>query len=137
MKKQYGFTLIELMIVVAIIGVLSAIAYPSYQSYMKKSGRADAKVGLLKLSDKQERFYLQNNTYTTAFTAAGLNTSTTSEEGYYTFTITSDDLVSGFTLIATAVANKSQANDTGCTVMKLSSTSAKWPNGPAPVKDCW
>ena len=59
MKKQNGFTLIELMIVVAIIGVLSAIAYPSYQSYMKKSARADAKVGLTKLADKQERFYLQ------------------------------------------------------------------------------
>ena len=137
MKKQYGFTLIELMIVVAIVGVLSAIAFPSYNSYMKKSARADAKVGLTKLADKQERFYLQNNTYTTAFTAAGLNTSTTSEEGYYEFSITSSDLVSGFTLIATAVANKSQANDTGCTVMKLSSTGVKAPNGPAPVKDCW
>ena len=137
MKKQYGFTLIELMIVVAIVGVLSAIAFPSYDSYMKKSRRADAKVGLTKLADKQERFYLQNNTYTTAFTAAGLNTSATSEEGYYTFTIDSTDLVSGFRLTARAVVNKSQAEDTGCTVMKLSSTGAKWPNGPAPIKDCW
>lgn len=135
MKKQNGFTLIELMIVVAIIGILSAIAYPSYQSYMKKSARADAKVGLSKLADKQERFYLQNNTYTA--TIADLNTSTTSEEGYYTFTITSDDLLSGFIITATAVTGKSQANDTGCTVMTLSSTSAKTPNGPAPIKDCW
>ena len=138
MKKQNGFTLIELMIVVAIIGVLSAIAYPSYQSYMKKSARADAKVGLSKLADKQERFYLQNNTYTTVFTSAGLNTSSVSEEGYYDFTISSDDLVSGFVLTATAVAGKSQANDTGCTVMTLSSTGVKTPNGvPDGTKDCW
>lgn len=138
MNKQNGFTLIELMIVVAIIGVLSAIAFPSYQSYMKKSARADAKVGLSKLADKQERFYLQNNTYTTSFTATGLNTSLTSEEGYYEFTITSDDLVSGFLLTATAVSTKSQANDTDCTVMTLSSTSVKTPNGvPAGTKDCW
>lgn len=138
MKKYNGFTLIELMIVVAIIGVLSAIAYPSYDSYMKKSRRADAKVGLSKLADKQERYYLQNDTYTNSFAATGLNTSSTSEEGYYTFSITSSDLVSGFTLTATAIATEAQANDTGCTVMTLSSTGAKEPNGnPATEKDCW
>ncbi len=138
MNKQKGFTLIELMIVVAIIGVLSAIAYPSYQSYMKKSARADAKVGLSKLADRQERFYLQNNTYTTAFDSTGMNISSTSEEGYYKFTVTSDDLVSGYLLTATAISTKSQADDTGCTVMKLSSTSIKTPNGvPAGTKDCW
>jgi len=136
MKKNKGFTLIELMIVVAIIGVMSAIAFPSYDSYMKKSRRADAKVGLSKLADKQERFYLQNNTYTNSFAAAGLNTSNASEEGYYSFAISSADLVSGF--IITATAGSSQANDTGCTTMTLSSTGAKEPNGdPATEKDCW
>jgi len=136
MKKNKGFTLIELMIVVAIIGVMSAIAFPSYDSYMKKSRRADAKVGLSKIADKQERFYLQNNTYTNSFAAAGLNTSNTSEEGYYSFAISSADLVSGF--IITATAGSSQANDTGCTTMTLSSTGAKEPNGdPATEKDCW
>ena len=138
MKKYNGFTLIELMVVIAIIGVISAIAYPSYSSYMKKSARADAKVGMSKIADKQERFYLQNNTYTTSFAATGLNTSNISEEGYYSFAITSADLVSGFVITATAVAGKSQANDTGCTSMTLSSTGAKEPNGnPDTEKDCW
>ena len=122
MKKYNGFTLIELMVVVAIIGVISAIAYPSYNSYMNKSRRADAKVGLQKLADKQERFYLQNNTYTSVFTSAGLNTSTTSEEGYYTFAVDSAS-VSGFSMTATAVGI--QANDIDCATLTLSSTSLK------------
>ncbi len=138
MKKNNGFTLIELMIVVAIIGVISAIAFPSYTSYMKKSARADAKVGMSKIADKQERFYLQNNTYTASFAADGLNTSNVSEEGYYGYTIASTDLVNGFVVTATAVAGESQADDTGCTVMTLSSTGIKTPNGvPAGSKDCW
>lgn len=122
MKKYNGFTLIELMVVVAIIGVISAIAFPSYNSYMNKSRRADAKVGLQKLADKQERFYLQNNTYTSVFTSAGLNTSTTSEEGYYTFAVDSAS-VSGFSMTATAVGI--QANDIDCATLTLSSTSLK------------
>ena len=138
MKNCKGFTLIELMIVVVIIGILSAISYPSYTEYLRESARADAKVGLSKIADKLERFYLQNNTYTTSFAAAGLNTSSTSEEGYYSFAITSAALVSGFVITATAVAGESQANDTGCTTMTLSSTGAKEPNGnPATEKDCW
>ena len=138
MNKNNGFTLMELMITVAIIGIMGAIAYPSYTSYLKKSARADAKVGLVKLADKQERFYLQNNTYTTAFDAAGLNTKAVSEEGYYNFTISGADLVNGFILTATAVSTKTQANDTGCTVMTLSSTGVKTPNGPEPgTKECW
>ncbi len=55
--------------VVAIIGIISAIAYPSYDKYMKKSRRSDAKVALTKIVDREERFYLQNNTYTTSTTA--------------------------------------------------------------------
>ena len=152
MKKYNGFTLVELMIVVAIIGVLSAIAFPSYNSYMKKSGRADAKVGMSKLADKQERYYLQNNTYTNLFTAAGLNTSNISEEGYYAFSITptaAADLVKGYVITATAIATKSQAGDTttsagDCTQLVLDSTGIKsaplsndeFGTDPA-VPDCW
>ena len=136
MKKNSGFTLVELMVVVAIVGVISAIAYPSYTSYMKKSGRADAKVGLSKIVDKQERFYLQNNTYTDSFAATGLNTSTTSEEGYYTFSITSTNLVNGFTATATAVAGEAQAKDLDCTSFSLSSTGLKTATGANPTK-CW
>ncbi|MDV7393712.1 type IV pilin protein, partial [Arthrospira platensis SPKY1] len=59
-----GFTLIEVMIVVAIIAILAAIAYPSYQEQVRKSRRADAKVSLLDAVQRQERFFTVNNQYT-------------------------------------------------------------------------
>ena len=68
---QSGFTLIEMMIVVAIIGIISAIAIPSYTSYLKKARRADAKVSLTKMADAQERWYLQKSTYTNSVADVG------------------------------------------------------------------
>ncbi|MCK5002401.1 MAG: type IV pilin protein [Gammaproteobacteria bacterium] len=124
MKKHNGFTLLELMIVVVIIGILSAIAYPSYSEYIKQARLEDAQTGLLVLASRQERFY--RDTYTTSFT--DLNYSSTSEDGYFEFKITSDDLLSGYLLTATS---ESAEIDEGCWTMTLSSTGAKTP------KDCW
>lgn len=61
-----GFTLIELMIVVAIVAVLAAIAYPSYQEQIKRSRRADAKTVVMENAQFMERFYTQNGTYLNA-----------------------------------------------------------------------
>lgn len=61
--KKNGFTLIELMIVVAIVGILAAIAYPSYQEYVARARRADAKTVLLEATQFLERFYTQNGSY--------------------------------------------------------------------------
>ncbi len=127
-----GFSLIELMIVLAIIGVLSAIAYPSYDSYMKKSRRSDAKIALQAMADKQERFYLQNNTYTTNTANVG---GTGTEKNYYVLSIDSAD-VNAFALTATAAAGGPQSNDTttnsgDCTIIKLTSAGAKTPSA------CW
>ena len=60
--KQKGFSLIELMIVVAVIGILAGIAYPSYQEYIARARRADAKTVLLENAQFLERFYSQNGT---------------------------------------------------------------------------
>jgi len=135
-KRNEGFTLMELMVVVAIIAVIGAIAYPNYNSYMKKSRRTDAKVGLTTVVDREERYYIANNTYTTDASKLGLGAAATytTEEGYYLITITSTGLTGGFT--ATAVAQGVQAtdNDTSqgdCTTMTLDSTGLKTPAA------CW
>jgi len=81
MHRQQAFTLIELMIVVAIIGILASIAYPNYQDSVKKSRRADAKSALLGFANAMERYYTENSTYCDAAAAgetavSGCGTST-------------------------------------------------------------
>lgn len=88
MHGQRGFTLIELMVVVAIVGVLAAVAIPSYQEYAVKSRRADGRVLLLEVAQKQERWYTENMTYNTAVTSLGYSSDPViSGERYYSATV--------------------------------------------------
>lgn len=61
--RTYGFTLVELVIVILIIAILGAIAYPSYQDQVRRTRRADAKAALLETAQFLERFYTQNNRF--------------------------------------------------------------------------
>ncbi|GEM_PF-515211 len=91
-----GFTLIELMIVIAVIGILSAIAYPSYQSYVRKGNRSEAQQFMLDISNKQEQYVLDSRTYTATLASGGLNASrqnwtcvtTTCSNSYYSIAVT-------------------------------------------------
>jgi type IV pilus assembly protein PilE len=115
-KNLAGFTLIELMIVVAIIGILAAVAYPSYTNHIIKSRRSDAMGALLGFTNAMERRFTETNSYL----GAGGTNLTPADTGapriyasstkYYTLTIDSAT-ASTYTLRATPISGTSQVND--------------------------
>jgi type IV pilus assembly protein PilE len=116
-RKMTGFTLIELMIVVAIIGILASIGYPNYKGYVVKANRAEAKVALEGLSGAMERYYSESNSYvgatitgtptTVAFSSKVPKDGTASN---YTLSI-SDLTASTYTLTATVTSGSTQDGD--------------------------
>lgn len=103
MKNNKGFTLVELMIVIAIIGILAAVGYPAYTNAVKKGNRADAIDSLLSLAGRMEEYYMNNDTYAGAtINAAGTGTvgSNKTSEGLYTLSITTATAYA-YTLTAT------------------------------------
>ena len=76
-KNMSGITLIELMIVVVIVSILAAFAFPNYQEFSARAKRNEAKAALLRIATNQERFYLNNNTFTQDLTALGFATTPT------------------------------------------------------------
>jgi type IV pilus assembly protein PilE len=129
-SKIRGFTLIELMIVVAVIGILSAVAYPAYTNYMITTRRSDGQAALLNLAALMENYFTENNTYVGA-TPTGLGlTSATSQQGYYNLSITTAT-ATAFTLTATPTGV--QAADTTCGALTITNTNVKAPN----PSTCW
>ena len=110
--RQRGLTLVELMVVVAVMAIVASVAYPLYTAQVEKSRRADAKVALQEIALAQERFYTINGEYT-----AGLSTlqiGTTSEQGYYNLSINTGTDNQDFTATAAAVTTGAQAGDSDC-----------------------
>ena len=119
-RFNYGFSLIELMIVVIIVGILASIAVPSYQSYVIRGARADAEADLLDLASLEEKIYLNSNAYTADVTTAYNGNATTgglgrtnglTSNGKYTLALSG--VGQTFTLTATPVAGTNQVGD-GC-----------------------
>lgn len=144
--KQSGFTLIELMIVVAIVGILSAIAYPSYQSYVQRTGRADGMAKLMEIMQAQERFFSQEQTYTANLGAGvgGLgfgvvaNAAVPSGEGRYNVAAAAcDGTTIANCVILTATRAGAQVSDTQCGNLTLDSRGTKGESGTLTVQDCW
>jgi type IV pilus assembly protein PilE len=114
-QPETGFTLIEVMIVVAIIGILAAIAYPSYQDYIRKSRLADGKAAILAVQMDQEKFRANCPNYANSITNAntcadrGLGRATASPDGWYDLDLNDD--ASATSYVVTATAQGDQAND--------------------------
>jgi len=141
-KKLRGFSLIELMIVVVIVGILAAVAVPSYMNSVQKTRRADAKEALVSAAAAMERYFFTHNSYTETLSSVGV-VSNLSKDGYYVILAVSPDNADGsskiscttgganatiypcFKLHAIAVSGKSQAKDAECKEFIITHTGKK------------
>lgn len=132
-KHMRGVTLLELMIVVVIISILTAIAYPSYRQYVARAKRNEAKAGLLQIATLQERFYLQNNSYTTDLTNLGflVAANAPSESGTYQFNVTA---ANANTFAANAAYQGTDGETLKCATFTIDGQQTK---NSTPYNDCW
>lgn len=128
-KRPAGFTLIELMIVLVIIGILAAVAYPAYTEDVKRGKRADAKAALMNAQLAQEKYRANHTTYGDL---DDINVAAASADGYYTIAVASADRT-GYTMTATPTG--SQTGDS-CGTFAVNQdgkdTSGNYANA-----DCW
>jgi len=125
---QKGFTLVEMMMVLAVLSIILAIAIPSYRQHVQKTNRTEATTGLLAIAAAQEKFYVKNNTYTDSDTDFELGTLR-----HYSFAVELLDDGSGFR--ATAEPN---VDDPDCESISIDHTGRKTYVGTIPDSvGCW
>lgn len=136
LRKMYrhmrGVTLLELMIITVIIGILASIAYPNYREFVARAKRNEAKSALLQVAQNQERFYLQNNTYTLDMTQLGFTNDPfiTDTESYSVRVTTAD--ANDFTAVATY--RKTDAEADKCQTFNIDGRGGKTS---LPDDNCW
>lgn len=130
---QRGFTLMELMIVVAIVGILAAVALPSYQDHVLRTRRVTAGTCLMETSQLMERQYATAMSYDVALPTASCQTELAS---FYTFAFATDEpTATSYKIEATPAG--AQTGDTKCNVLSLNNQGVKTKSGSGTVADCW
>ncbi len=133
--KSYmrGVTLIELMIVVVIVAILAAIAYPNYREFSARATRNEAKAALLKAATNQERFYLQNNAFSTDLNELGFSSNPfTTDTGSYVISVAAPTPSANFTI--TATYQRGDGESAKCGVFTIDGRGDKVSS---PETDCW
>ncbi|MBK4738081.1 type IV pilin protein [Noviherbaspirillum pedocola] len=145
-RAARGFTLIELMIAVVIVGILAAVAWPSYRSYVQRGELAEAKTAMLDIAQTQERYYTNNGSYLAyaeapAAAPSGWTNYTGSSASNFKYKIkveagTIDGSVTTITDAYKITATPSNAS-APCGTLQLDSTGAKSPATAASIGACW
>lgn len=134
--KQNGFTLIELMIVIVIVGILVSVVYPSFREQALRSARSDAKTALATAISRQEQFFADNKTYTGSLSALDMVAET--DNGYYQISIdaatTACPLARCFAM--RAVPQGGQTDDLDCGSLTINSSAVKSATGSLGAA-CW
>jgi type IV pilus assembly protein PilE len=127
-RRQIGFTLVELMVTVAIVGILASVAYPSYVKYVVKSNRAAAQSHLMDIAQQQPQYLIDNRAY--AGSVSDLHLTTPDKvSSVYTITITpSAGPPPSYTVTASPIAGGAQADDEDLTITSsgAKTPAAKW-----------
>lgn len=131
--RSRGFTLIELLISCVIVGVLAAIALPSYQKQVQKTRRSDAKSALVGAAGQMERYFTERSTYATATLGSGGVYPATTQNGYYALSLAN---LTATTYTVQAAPAGAQVGDS-CGTMTYTEQGAKGVTGSLSVSDCW
>ncbi len=143
-KPLKGFTLVELMTVILIVGILFGVGVPAYRNFVMRAQRAEAKTTLMRVQAQQEKFYMQNNTYTTDVNnppPVGLGIPA-SENLYYNIAIVADagGLTVGYSASATPAAGSPQLNDDDCALFRVDQRGVRYAESNAAMdtsQTCW
>jgi len=130
-----GMTLIELMVVVAIVAILASLAVGSYRRYVLRANRTDATSALLRIQVAEEKFFLQNNAYTIDLSPAGLNVSSPTPNGFYTVAVAAGATGIATSFQATATATGAQTADTSCQTLTIDDQGLR--NSAPSTTECW
>ncbi len=139
-RRTRGVTLMELLVVVAIIGIIAAVAVPTYRKYLIRTNRAEAKIALLQLQTAEEKFYMQNNTFTANLTGAqpaGLGLTNVTETGKYNIDVVLGADGQTYTATASPRAGGGQADDTECANFTITQRGTRGVSGPKGMQACW